>query len=360
MDSLHVIVDLQYGSCGKGLFAGYLAKRILPDTIVTAWAPNSGHTFIDKEGNKMVHCMVPNGVVARSVRRVLLGPGSVIDPALLQTEMDKLRETGHTHFSLSIHENAAVVQERHRSLEQQTMFRIGSTMKGVGAAIVEKIGRSTNDQITAGTLLLGTPLEDSLVSARGYNQMIDEAMTVMVEGSQGFSLSLNHGFYPYTTSRDCTTMQVLSDCGIPYLGGPLPYYTTRIYGVCRAYPIRVANRYETGPDGGRRQIGWSGPCYDDQVELEWRDVGVEPELTTVTKLPRRIFSFSKQQVTDAIRVNGVNVVFLNFANYVTDRAGLESIVRDIEDAGARVQWIGKGPREDQIIDIDTHQKGAAA
>ena len=79
MKNVHFIVDMQFGSCGKGLFAGFLAHKVQPDTIVTAWAPNAGHTFRDdKAGINMVNIALPNGIVAPSVKRVMFGPGSVI------------------------------------------------------------------------------------------------------------------------------------------------------------------------------------------------------------------------------------------------------------------------------------------
>ena len=52
MHSAHIITDLQFGSTGKGAFAGKLAAHgIRPDTVLTAWGPNAGHTFIDANGN---------------------------------------------------------------------------------------------------------------------------------------------------------------------------------------------------------------------------------------------------------------------------------------------------------------------
>lgn len=355
MNNLHVIVDLQFGSCGKGLFAGYLAKRILPDTIVTAWAPNAGHTFMDATGKKWVHTMIPNGVVAKSVKNILIGPGSVINPETMQVELDALFVDNDIHkFNIYIHENAAVVQERHREEERKSMYKIGSTMKGVGAAMCEKILRNTDEQISARRMLPGS-LSQYVVTREEYNKLIDDADVVLVEGAQGFSLSLNHGFFPYVTSRDCTTMQTLSDCGIPYLGAGRPYYTTRIYGVCRTYPIRVANRHD--PEG--RQIGWSGPGYPDQEEIEWASIGVRPELTTVTKLPRRLFTWSNQQVRDAIRMNGVNGVFLNFCNYMENEPEkLKAIIHSIEGTGAVVQWMGFGPAEQNVRQVDFISKGA--
>jgi adenylosuccinate synthase len=111
-----------------------------------------------------------------------------------------------------------------------------------------------------------------------------------------------------------------------------------VYGVCRTFPIRVNNRG-----------GYSGPCYVDQEEINWKDVGVEPELTTVTKLPRRIFTFSEMQIRDAVRMNGVDQVFLNFANYCFDAGyGLDDIIAKIEKY-APVSWLGYGPSITDVL-----------
>lgn len=352
MKYLHVITDLQFGSTGKGLFAGFLAKRIRPDTLVTAWGPNAGHTFIDPAGNKFVNIMVPNGVIAPSVKRVLIGPGSVINPSIMLEEL-KRYGVPSAQIEIAIHEHATVVGDRHRAEEARYGFGIGSTMKGVGEAVIDKIRRIPDIRIVARDALDGTPLGALVVTKERYNALLDEAEIVLLEGAQGFSLSINNGFYPYTTSRECTTHQLLSDCAIPrncwqsgghHNGDTRQQYQTRVYGVARTFPIRVANRFD---DKGN-QIGWSGPCYPDQSEIKWEDIGREPELTTVTKLPRRIFTFSPIQIQQAVRTNGVDSVFLNFCNYVGAGPDLDQIIEQIEQCGPSVRWLGWGAREDQI------------
>ncbi len=46
------------------------------------------------------------------------------------------------------------------------------------------------------------------------------------------------------------------------------------------------------------------------------------EMTSATKLPRRIFTFSRENVEDAIRhnrANGEMYLSVNFANYINDK-----------------------------------------
>lgn len=377
MNEVHAIVDMQYGSCGKGLFAGYLAEKLQPDVIVTAWGPNAGHTFIGRDGVKDTNIMLPNGIrTSQRLKAVLLGPGSIINPAILMAEFDRYKAIMEP-IQFLIHEAAAVVQDVHRQREAEYGFAIGSTMKGVGEATIDKIRRSSTQAVAKGALR-GTPLERFVCPKWVYDQIIDGADKVLIEGAQGFSLGVNSGFYPYCTSRECTIWQLLSDCQIPAHVGKM-----HVYGVARTYPIRVANRFawdllskaghamggcahaETAYKEGievclscgtaKRQVGTSGPCYEDQHEIQWSDLGLEPELTTVTKLPRRVFTFSAEQVRQAVRANGIQKVFLNFCNYdvngdgrdviadVEGYAKLREKIDAIERTGARVKWTGWGP-----------------
>ena len=338
-----IIVDLQFGSCGKGLLAGYLAEVNDPDTLVTAWAPNAGHTYIDAAGRKFVNVAIPNGIVSKKLKRILLGPGSVINPLQLTMELENYGDLiDLSCVDLMIHENAAIVTEAHRLEEAQGMVGIGSTMKGVGAATIQKIKRNSSNMNTAREMLAGTPLEGYVVSGEMYNDAVDRAEVMQVEGAQGFSLGINSGFYPYTTSRECTVAQLLSDCGLPIT---LLSKDTVVWGAARTFPIRVANRHDA--DGN--QIGWSGPCYPDQYEMDWADLNMEPELTTVTKLPRRIFTFSKQQISDAERMNGIDKLFLNFVNYLTPEQE-DALLDDILiSTGLYPSLIGRGPT---VMDVE--------
>ena len=345
MKQLHVVTDLQYGSTGKGLLSGYLAERFQPDTVVIAFSPNAGHTYIDGDGNKFVNTAIPNGIVSHALRRILIGPGSVINPDTLMAEMEQyaLYLDG---VDILIHENAAVVTQVHRDAEAASMFAIGSTMKGVGAAVIDKIKRDPRTNIIARDALVSTPLEGYVVTTQEYNAALDKGEIVLLEGAQGFSLSINQGFYPFTTSRDCTVHQLLSDCAIPRPKSGV----MRVWGCARTYPIRVANRYKDGV-----MVGTSGPCYDDQQEIKWEQLGMAPELTTVTQLPRRIFTFSEQQIAEAIRMNGVDEVFLNFANYIDKDIDpgamrLGDYFDVVARTGAKITTVGWGPSVNDIID----------
>lgn len=332
MKQAYAIMDLQYGSTGKGLLAGYLARRRMPDGVVCAFGPNAGHTFIDGTGRKFVHIMIPMGTLSPACERVFIGPGAIVNPEILLAEHQELQSLGY-EYDLFIHENATVVQQRHRDQESVYGAAIGSTQKGTGAALAEKIRRDVSQEpIVARHALVGTPLEGYVVSAANYNYAMDRVRILQIEGAQGFSLSCHHGFYPFTTSRDCTLASLLSDCAVP-----LSACHVHSYGVARTYPIRVNNK-----------TGWSGPCYPDQEEIQWESIGLIPELTTVTKLPRRIFTFSFQQIRDAVRMNATDAIFLNFCNY--NEVIAHEIVHklDREFGPGTVKWTGFGPAETDV------------
>lgn len=358
-----IVVDAQFGSTGKGLIAGYLAERDQPDVVMTAWSANAGHTYIDANGRKFVHCMLANGIVSPALTHVLIGPGSQMDWGLFLREVDSCVDllAGKT---ILVHENAAIITDAHRAEEQGPMTKIGSTKKGCGAAMIAKIRRNPDDQNTAGAMksaILSEPVrrryfEDDIdlriVGNDEYMEAVYCANRIQVEGAQGFSLGINNGFYPYVTSRECTPAQVCVDVNLPLA------FVDKVVATMRTYPIRVANRYNEAGE----QIGWSGPCYPDQRELDWaKDLGMEAELTTVTKLPRRIFTFSYEQTKAALSVIRPDEVFLNFCNYmepdeVAHVVGLiERAAHELKIPGPMplTQYYGYGAT---VNDIDTEMR----
>jgi adenylosuccinate synthase len=181
-----------------------------------------------------------------------------------------------------------------------------------------------------------------VTTVAGYRAALREASSVLIEGAQGYGLSMYHGFYPYTTSRDVSLWQILADCGIPHdmIPSLMGDISMNVIGTCRTYPIRVANRFDTHGT----QVGYSGPCYDDQLEISFEEIGQKTELTTVTKLPRRIFTFSRKQIGEAIEYNGAREIFLNFVNYCRTEEEVQDIVESIERSpDTVVRWIGLGP-----------------
>jgi adenylosuccinate synthase len=343
--NIHMVLDFQYGSTGKGLLAGYLAKRNDYDTAVCAFATNAGHTYIDSQ--RGIHVMtqqLPTAITSPTVKNVLIGPGAAIHIDTLRDEISRYAD--HLRGKrIMIHPHAAVVEDYHADYEiKDGRTKMGSTAKGVGEAYIERIRRNVqNPNIIARRVSTQDPIYGMIVTPDEYRDALLTAQSIIIEGAQGFSLSMYHGQYPYTTSRDVTPWQVAADCGLPYR---MAAYV-KVFGTLRTYPIRVNNR-----DGS------SGPHYDDQREISWSDIGIEPELTTVTKLPRRIFTFSKKQLDEALFHCGGywdTKLFLNFANYVKDPGQLRALIDEIEHPTVmnlnipKVEWLGFGPDDSNVI-----------
>lgn len=365
-----LICDLQFGSTGKGLIAGYLAERDKPDTVITAWSANAGHTFIDRGGRKFVHCMLANGIVSPNLRQVLIGPGSQLDLHRLKREIEECKDILLDRGAvIYIHGSACVISERHVQEEAGPMTKIGSTKKGCGAALIEKIrrdpeGKPITIQQSAEKWVDLWPADDEskalrledwitpdipcyIVDNAGWQQCLLDAEHIQIEGAQGYSLGLNSGFYPYVTSRECTPAQIVSDCAFPM------QWVTKVVGTMRTFPIRVANRY----DEQGNMVGYSGPGYPDQKETTFEELGQVTELTTVTKLPRRIFTFSPEQTRQALMTVRPDEVFLNFVQYA-DPETLGVIINEIYNAAidadmpySPLTYMGYGPAAQDVRQV---------
>lgn len=341
MHKIDLVMDFQYGSTGKGLIAGYLAKRETYDTAVCAFATNAGHTYIDDStGIHMMTQQLPTSIMSKTVKNVLLGPGSAIHAETLAAELDR-----YAHHlvgkRLMIHPQAAVVEDYHADYEKKDgRTKMGSTSKGVGEAYIERIRRGPDNNTVRNRWSSDSRLGRFVTTEEDYKQALEQSECMMIEGAQGYSLSLYHGQYPYTTSRDITPWQIAADCGIPFKWASY----IQVIGTLRTFPIRVSNR-----------DGTSGPCYPDQSEITWDTLGIAPELTTVTRLPRRIFTFSQEQLKEALFHCGGywnTRVFLNFCNYVKDRNQLLDLLQKIRSSSLNppsVEWLGFGPTDGDVL-----------
>lgn len=355
---IDAIVDLQYGSTGKGLIAGYLSQKNDYDIVVSANMPNAGHTFVEEDGTKRIHKVLPSGVYSKGLRIIGIGPGAVFSIERLHQEVRGLRDAGIT-AKVVIHEGAAILNEEHARMERENLSGISSTMQGSMYAMVEKMQRSRSRTNVAAfdmeSVWGSDDLNIEVVDAAEWVEIMYHANHILCEGSQGYSLGINAGFYPYCTSRDCTVWRLLADCALP-VGGEL-----KVIGTARVHPIRVGSLPGTT----------SGGCYPDQKELSWEDIDQKPELTTVTGRERRVFSFSYMQIREAMIANRVDEVFLNFCNYAprtaiqianrVDEIGFEMMNKRYsrdgfssftkEYAPRIVKYMGWGPAADGVMEV---------
>lgn len=335
-----VVLDMQYGSTGKGLVSSYLATKDYFDVVINANMPNAGHTAYDQEGNKFVHKVLPSAIF-HNPRVLMLGPGSVFSPDRLHEEYERALDHGHLHNTkVLVHAQAVPLTPEMVEAERTGVVTgIASTAQGSGAAMMARISRNKNNPVTALHKYLRAPGGIHVVSHKTYMDLISTAANVLCEGAQGYSLGISQDFYPHVTSRDCTLARLLAEMAMPYR------YVERVVGVLRTFPIRV----------GSTEAGSSGDCYEDQEELTWDQVGVEPEITTVTGRVRRVFSFSHKQIRDAIRECEPTELFVNFMNYLPDakRSGFVSSVNDLcaVVGGCRVRYLGYGPKATDVVEL---------
>jgi adenylosuccinate synthase len=168
---------------------------------------------------------------------------------------------------------------------------------------------------------------------------LDHGGELIVEGTQGFGLSLLHGpHYPHVTARDTTAAGFASEVGLS------PRQVNDIIMVIRTFPIRVG--------------GDSGPLAE---EITWEEVQrmsgspeVVPEFTSVTGKLRRVARFDLEAVKVACQYNRptslalMGLDRLDHANYraldvdqLTPKA--IKLVRTIENATqVKVDWLGTG------------------
>lgn len=327
----------QWGSEGKGAIVGYLARKYPYTAVVAAFPPSTGHTFVSSENDRIMNMQLPIGCVGHHITEIFIGPGALVEVEIMAREIEECAR----HLKgkrILIHENAGVVLPEHSAAEKALgLTNIGSTTKGGMTAQVDRMRRDPDEMWVASNKLKGTPLERYVVDKFEYAASLAKHEDVLIEGSQGFSLSMYNGAYPYTTARDTSQYLVFSDCGLPWSWAS----EIETVWVARTWPIRVNNR-----------TGSSGPCYSDQSEVSFDSIGQPVELTTVTKLPRRIFTFSYDQLRHLISQCGNNktTLALMFCDYIHDYPTLHQMMTNIEDNGINVSMACFGPNERDIVD----------
>lgn len=285
-----VLFGGQFGSEGKGLIASYLAQRERFNMATTDAGPNAGHTAI-YHGKPLITFHLPMVGVLTPGCTLWLNGGSIINPEVLLKEIETM-ETVHgieIKSRLLIHPDAAIIEQQDLDEEKAAtgpMSKISSTQKGVGAAARRKMSR-------------GAVTAKSVKELKKFVTAVHPTRwpKIVVEVAQGYSLSINSGFYPYTTFRCCSPAQGLMNASIPTT---IPH---KVWAVLRVNPIRVGNL----PDG------YSGDVFPDQHETTWEAIGQPPQYTTVTNRLRRVFSYSRMQVDKMIRETAPTHILINFA-----------------------------------------------
>jgi adenylosuccinate synthase len=315
-----IVFGGQFGSEGKGKVALYFARKEKAKYCVRVGGPNSGHTaYLNTE--RLVFRTLPTGVVDEAVTAVLPA-GSYIDLPILKQEMEIM---GLSSERLLIDENAVVISDSFKVAEGAAKMRqsIGSTESGTCAAVIARIERGKGSRLLARDF---DELKPFICDTKAIlRRACDHGEKVIIEGTQGFGLSLLHtAEYPYATSRDTSASAFLSEVGLS------PFDVEEIVMVIRTFPIRVSG--DSGPM--RDEITW------DVLRKELRRTDDMTEHTPCTNRIRRVARFDAEVVRRSIASNRPNVVVLNHLDYVAFGRRRSFVDGIREQIGVPINYVG--------------------
>ena len=286
-----IVVGGQFGSEGKGKVAAILAQEMGASMVIRCGGSNSGHTVYNNIGQKFIFRQLPTACIQPRVKCMLVA-GSYIDIDIL---MHEIKVSNIKPENLYIDPKAVVITHDHLKTEKMSRLisEIGSTGSGTGQAVSQRVSRTKNIIFAKDINKLQPYLCDTQILTE---KTLAQGERIIIEGAQGYGLSLLHSnYYPYVTSRDTTAAGFISECGIS------PLDVDDIILVIRSFPIRVS--------------GNSGPLLS---EISWEMVSCESgtdtpirEFTSVTNNLRRVGRFHAELVQQAIRVNKPSRIVLN-------------------------------------------------
>lgn len=303
--TVDVIVGGQYGSEGKGNIVHYLAPDY--DMLVRVGGPNAGHkVFLPNEAPYTFH-QLPSGAMANSQAKLVLGAGAVIN---LERLLKEIADLSISYDRLAIDRQAMIIDQQDIDWETAALKNeIASTAQGVGSATARKInGRKPNSDVR---LAKDIPeLKHYLANTVDVlAEAISDNKRIMLEGTQGTSLSIHHGHYPHVTSRMTTASGCIAEAGIA------PHQVRRVIMVCRTYPIRVGNT-DTGKTSGHMEQEISLQTIADRSGIDVEELN-KVEKTSTTKRDRRIAEFDWAQFRRSIILNAPTDIALTFADYIS-------------------------------------------
>jgi len=335
-----VILGLQWGDEGKGKIVDYFAKNY--DVIARfQGGPNAGHTlYVD--GKKIVLHQIPSGIFHEE-KVNLIGNGVVLDAITLKKECDNVAAFGvDFRKNLFISERTHLILPTHRALDKASELskgneKIGSTLKGIGPAYMDKTGRNglrvgnlldksfTTDYIKLRMKhqrLLDNfnfqedinAWEEEFFEAMEFlrefkivngeyfiNEKIQQGQRVLAEGAQGSMLDVDFGTFPYVTSSNTISAGVCSGLGIA------PQKIKEVLGISKAYCTRVGS----GP--------FPTELNDETGEL-LRKTG--NEYGSTTGRPRRCGWIDLVALQFACMINGVTQIIMTKADILDGLASL--------------------------------------
>ncbi len=327
-----VILGLQWGDEGKGKIVDFFAKDY--DIIARfQGGPNAGHTLYVGDKKIVLH-QIPSGVFHQNAIN-LIGNGVVLDPVTLRKESDTVASFGvDLKKNLFISERTHVILPTHRALDKAAELskgdgKIGSTLKGIGPAYMDKTGRNgirvgdlLHKNFTTSYIKLRlkhqrlldnynfseeiSNWEEEFFDAVDFlktlnivngeyfiNEHISKGKKVLAEGAQGSMLDIDFGTFPFVTSSNTISAGVCNGLGVA------PQKIREVIGVSKAYCTRVGS----GPFPTELQ--------DETGEL-LRKTG--SEFGATTGRPRRCGWMDGVALQFACMINGVTSIVMTKAD----------------------------------------------
>ncbi|PRX47490.1 adenylosuccinate synthetase [Prauserella shujinwangii] len=337
-----VLIGAQWGDEGKGKATDLLGDRV-QWVVRYQGGNNAGHTVVLPDGQDFALHLIPSGILTPGVTNVI-GNGVVVDPAVLLDELSGLEARGIDTNRLLLSADAHLIMPYHVAIDKVTerylgAKKIGTTGRGIGPCYQDKIARvGVRVQDLLDEKILRQKVEAALefknqVLVKVYNRKaldpgevadtvleqgekfahriadtrlelnkaLERGETVLLEGSQGTLLDVDHGTYPFVTSSNPTSGGASAGSGIG------PGRITTVLGILKAYTTRVG----------------SGPFpteLTDEAGENLRKSGGEFGVTTGRS--RRTGWFDAVIARYAVRVNGITDYFLTKLDVLS---GLEKV-----------------------------------
>jgi len=329
-----ILTGAQFGDEGKGKIIDILAENY--DVIVRfQGGDNAGHTVV-VGGKKYKLHLVPSGAIFG--RRLLIGPGVVLNPHVLWGEIQALESEG-MKLDLGIDAKTSIIMPYHIELdalrEKARAHKIGTTNRGIGFAYVDKVAReevqmadltdpdlleAKLDEIGPAkekaiadlggdpTVVRHSPLIDEYLQIglrlkecvtdvpREINIALSEEKGVLAEGAQGAFLDVIHGTQKYVTSSFTTAGSACANLGVG------PVMVDNVVGVIKAYITRVGE----GPMPTELK---------DELGARMREKG--GEYGTTTGRPRRCGWFDAVLGLKSVYLNGYTELALTKLDVLT-------------------------------------------
>ena len=328
-----IIVGGFFGDEGKGKIVAHIAHQDCPTIIARGGVgPNAGHTVQVGDTQYGVR-MVPSGFVYPDAR-LCIGSGVLVDPRVLIDELNRLDAHGRCFVDF----RCGIIEEDHIARDKKSDHlrdTIGSTGTGCGPANADRVmrvGRLARDVPELAPYLLDVPAS--------VNAAIDAGEPVILEGTQGFGISLYYGTYPFVTSKDTSASQIASDVGVG------PTSVDDVVVVFKAFPTRVGE----------------GPFSTEMSHDKSTALGIQ-EFGTVTHRERRIGGWDGEMARYSAMINGCTQAAIPWIDKVdpaclgvTEWSRLspkaKQFIRNAEDdIGRPVTLVSTGAELSQIIDL---------